>query len=113
MEEQYYRKEKPKLKTWLTKTLRKKSVLIGLLIGLPLLSFMLFSNKGILQRISLESEKKAAEEKVKLIKIEQQKLLNESKALDNDPKAIERVAREKYGMIKQGETVYKIKRKQE
>jgi cell division protein FtsB len=113
MEEQYYRKEKPKFKTWLTKTLRKKSVLIGLLVGLPLLSFMLFSNKGVLQRISLESEKKAAQEKVNLIKIEQRKLLNESKALDNDPKAIEHVAREKYGMIKQGETIYKVKRKQE
>jgi cell division protein FtsB len=112
MEEQYYRKEKSKLKVWMYKTLRKKSVLVSLLIGLPVLSFMLFSNKGILQRLSLESDKKAAAEKYKHIQIEQQRLIKELKALDNDPKAIEQVAREKFGMIKEGETVYKIKRAQ-
>lgn len=113
MEEQYYRKEKPRFKSWLNKTLRKRSVLIGLLLGLPLLSFMLFSNKGIIQRISLESEKKAADERLKSITTENQRLLKEMKALDNDPRAIERIAREKYGRIKQGETVYKLKRKEE
>ncbi len=27
-----------------------------------------------------------------------------------DPKAIEKVARERYGMVKEGETVYRVKR---
>ncbi|MBI5476706.1 MAG: septum formation initiator family protein [Ignavibacteriales bacterium] len=112
MEEQYYRKEKSKFKPWLYKILRKKTVLFSLLIGLPVLSFMLFSNKGIIQRLSLESDKKAVQAKLKQIQFEQQKLLKELKALEDDPKAIEKVAREKFGMIKDGETVYKIKKAQ-
>jgi len=112
MEDQYYRKVKPKFKSWFNRSLRKKSVLITLVIVLPAISFILFSNKGILQRLNLESDKKIMEEKIRQAQAEQQRLQQESKALDTDPKAIEKVAREKYGMIKDGETVYKVKREQ-
>jgi len=112
MENQYYRKPRPKIKGWINKTLRKKSVLLVLLIAVPAVSFMMFSNKGIIQRLSLESEKKDMQEKIHQSQQEQLRLQQQSKALDADPKAIEKVAREKYGMIKEGETVYKVKKEQ-
>jgi cell division protein FtsB len=37
-------------------------------------------------------------------------LQKELKALDNDPKAIEKVARERYQLVRANETVYKVKR---
>jgi cell division protein FtsB len=112
MENQYYRKPRPKIKNWVNQTLRKKHIVITLLIVVPVFSFMLFSNKGVLQRVSLESQKKEMQAKVREAQQEQVRLQQQSKALDADPKAIEKVAREKYGMIREGETVYKVKKEQ-
>jgi cell division protein FtsB len=51
------------------------------------------------------------EEKVRLAEEETRRLQAESKALESDPRAIEKVAREQHGMIRAGETVYKVVRK--
>lgn len=112
MDEQYYRKAKARTTffRWVTNQLKKKNILIVFLIAVPVLSFMTFSNKGLLKRLSLESEKKGMQEKIDAAEAEQRVLKGQSKALESDPKAIEKVAREKYGMLKDGETVYKIKK---
>ncbi|MGA2624561.1 MAG: septum formation initiator family protein [Bacteroidota bacterium] len=112
MDEQYYRKKpaNPHVPGWLKGILKNKRLNITLLILIPTLSFMTFSNKGILQRVRLESEKRAMQEKILQAQREQNQLLQQSKALDSDPKTIEKVAREKYGMIRDGETVYKVKK---
>jgi cell division protein FtsB len=47
-------------------------------------------------------------EKINTAEEEQKKLKEQSKALDGDPKAIEKVAREKYGMVRENEKVYKV-----
>ena len=49
-------------------------------------------------------------QKVAEAEAEGKRLRAEIKALDGDRKAIEKVAREKHGMIHEGETVYKVKR---
>jgi cell division protein FtsB len=113
MEYQYYRKTKPKVKTWLNKTMRKKNVVIPLLIAIPVISFMLFSKRGIIERISLESLKQEKIQERVQVKKQVEQLQKESKALDNDPKAIEKVAREKYTLTRENETVYKVKREQQ
>ncbi len=112
MDEQYYRRPKQKSTffSWLKRQLKKKNILLACLIVVPLLSFMTFSNKGLLKRLTLGSEKTAMQEKIDAALEEQRRLQAQSKALDKDPKAIEKVAREKYGMIKEGETVYKVKK---
>ena len=81
-----------------------------LLLVVPILSFILFSNRGVIQRIKLESQMREVEEKIAEAQGEQAQLQQESKALDKDPKAIEKVAREKYGMIRGGETIYKVRK---
>ena len=112
MDDHYYRKAKARttFMNWLKTRLKKKSVVMVALVVVPVLSFMTFSNKGLLKRISLESEKKAMQEKIDGAVAEQHLLQVHSKALESDPKAIEKVAREKYGMIKDGETIYKVKK---
>src|SRR5262245_27324286 len=111
MDDQYYRKGRPKFDVvgWLKKQLRKRNVFISLLIIVPAILFVTFSSRGIVKHLSLESEKDVVQKKVDQAVEEQQQLKELSKALDKDPKAIEKVAREKYGMIRDGETVYKVK----
>ena len=112
MIESYYRKtrKKSQILAFLSKLFQNKSVLLALLVAIPVFSFMFFSNRGIIARLSLESDKKEMEGKIQQALNEQKQLQQKSKALDNDPKAIEQVAREKYGMIRNGETVYKVRR---
>ena len=114
MDDQYYRKAKPKpgVFGWIRKIANNKRIFLTLLISLPLLYLVTFSNKGILKRMSLEGEKRLMEEKVRQAQVELQRLQDQSRALDRDGKAIEKVAREKYGMIREGETVYRVKKEQ-
>ena len=70
--------------------------------------YVLFNSNGIIARVRLEMKKKDAVEKIHTAEEEQKKLKDQSKALDGDPKAVEKVAREKYGMVRENEKVYKV-----
>jgi cell division protein FtsB len=85
----------------------KKGTAVGAVLFLGFL-FILFANNGLMQRRRLERDRAALIEKIRLAEEEQKILRDQSRALDGDKKAIEKVAREKYGMIRRGEKVYKI-----
>jgi cell division protein FtsB len=72
---------------------------------------ILFGDHGIIQRIQLSQRKSELQAKIGAAEEESKRLQAESRALDGDAKAIEKVAREKHGMIREGETVYKVTRK--
>lgn len=110
MDSQYLRKYRPALKFSPGRILGNKNLLILLLVGIPVLSFIAFSPRGVVKRMSLESEKALLEEQVAGLEAEHTRLLKESRDLDHDLRVIERVAREKYGMIYPGETVYRVKK---
>jgi cell division protein DivIC len=76
--------------------------------GAVLLFYVLFNSNGIYQRVKLELQKQEMQEKINSAEEEQKMLKEQSKALDGDPKAIEKVAREKYGMVREKEKVYKV-----
>lgn len=76
--------------------------------GIVLFLYVFFNSNGILQRVRLELQKKEMIEKIEKAEAEQAQLKEQSKALDGDPKAIEKVAREKYGMVRENEKVYKV-----
>jgi cell division protein FtsB len=70
--------------------------------------YAVFGKKGILQRVELEMENKELQQK---LKEEQEKTLylqKEIEDLKNSEKKIDKVAREKYGMVKDGEEIYKV-----
>ncbi len=112
MDEQYYRKFKKTsaLQEMAQSMWKKRALRYTLLFVLPVFLFMTFGNKGILQRVRLEDQKKEMQEKIRNAQKEQVQLQQQSRALDGDPKAIEKVAREKFGMVRDGETVYKIRK---
>ncbi len=112
MDTQYLRKYRPTLKFSPKKLLGNKSLVVFLLVGIPVISFITFSPRGLLKRISLESRKAELTAAVAVAEAEQARLQKESRALDHDLAVIEKYAREKHGMIMRGETVYKVKRDQ-
>jgi cell division protein FtsB len=109
----FYRKDRKKfdIRGILKKLARNKRTTLGIIIGFPLVLFLLFGSHGIVQRVRLQNQKTGLETKIQLAETETKQLQAQSKSLDGDKKAIEKVAREKYGMIREGETVYRIRKK--
>ncbi len=59
------------------------------------------------ERRALETAQKVLSEKVDSLRVENERLKAENKALVNDPIQVEREARDNYGYTKEGETTYK------
>ena len=114
MNGQYYRKAKSQFRIpgVLKKVAGNKALMLTILFAFPALSFIMFSNKGVVKRLSLASEKKMIQQEVQDAQSEQIRLQRLSKGLDRDPQAIEKVAREKFFMVRENETVYKVKKDQ-
>ncbi len=112
MENLFYRKDKKTFdpRIFLKKLFRNKRAVLGIVAGTSLALFLLFNSHGIVQRVKLQNEKAELELKIQQAEGETKRLQAESKALDGDKKAIEKVAREKHGMVREGETVYKVKK---
>jgi cell division protein FtsB len=86
----------------------RRKFFLYLVILLAMLSFAVFGKKGILQRVELEMENRNLKEKLAQ---EQQKtimLQKEIEEIKTSDKKVEKVAREKYGMVKEGEEIYKV-----
>jgi len=108
MENLYYRTFRKRFNR--LRLFRNKRILIATLIGLPLFTYVLFGSHGIVQRIRLERQKEELQSLIRAAEEENLRLQAEAKALESDMRALERVAREKYGMVREGETVYKVRR---
>ncbi len=95
----------------LRKLVRNRRLMLVLVIGAPIVLYVFFGPRGVVKRVQLQREKANLEEQIRTAEAEQRALQAQSKALDGDKAAIEKVAREKYGMVKEGETVYRVNRK--
>jgi cell division protein FtsB len=108
----FYRKlgRRSNLQAALKRLLANRRLMLGLVLGIPLALFVLFGNRGVVQRVRLQAQKADLEQKILEAEAEAKRLQQESRALDGDRKTIEKVAREKYGMVREGETVYRVAR---
>lgn len=109
MENLFYRKKKSPWdpRELFRRLLRNNRLLLLIAIATPLVGYLLFGSRGIIQRLHLEHQKVEMEQRIHDAEADADRLKKESKALDNDRAAIERVAREKHGMVRPGETVYR------
>jgi cell division protein FtsB len=112
MEGQYLRRiQRPRWLQGITKKVfktRRRALFV--IVGTLLVSYILFNNRGIIARIRLEHQRQVMIEKVKAAEDETKRLQAYLKALDGDKETIEKVAREKYGMAREGEAVYRVKK---
>ena len=106
----FYRKAKRRMNpgVLVRKLLGNRRLLILLVVGLPVLGYVVFGNRGILQRVRLQNERVELEKKIRAAEEEGKALQTESKALDGDRKAIEKAAREKHNLVRDGERVYRV-----
>ena len=87
---------------------RRKRFFLYVLVLLLVLSYAVFGKKGILQRVELEMENSELKTKLKAEQEKSLMLQKEVEDLRTSDKKIEKVAREKYGMVKDGEEIYKV-----
>jgi cell division protein FtsB len=113
MSENFYRRNvQPDrlLKKILKKAAKNKKRTALFIFLFILFLYLLFDNKGIITRLKLEAEKREWNQKLQADSAETRRLQEQIKALESDKKTIEKIAREKYGMKREGETVYQVKK---
>ena len=86
----------------------RRKFFVYLLILVAILSYAVFGKKGILQRVELEMENRQLKEKLKTEQDKSLMLQKEIEEIKTSDKKIEKVAREKYNMVKEGEEIYKV-----
>lgn len=87
----------------------RKSFLVLILGGFIILWFAFIDTYSLWTRYELSQRKDDLKTKTEQLEAETARLKQQIKDLKNDPALLERIAREEYGMKKEGETVYKVK----
>lgn len=83
-------------------------VFLLLCISFPVLYGVIFGSHGVIKRVSYYYENKELNEAIsKEIRL-QKELKARIVLLKNDKATIEKLAKERYGMVRPGETLYKI-----
>tara|TARA_B100000029_G_C17601146_1_gene965798 strand:- start:4109 stop:4480 length:372 start_codon:yes stop_codon:yes gene_type:complete len=84
-----------------------------LLIGVTLLIIFIFGDHGLFQLYKLKRERAQIQEHISQLRESREKLIAEKNRLENDLEYIEKLARERFRMAKQGEKVFKVIPKKE
>lgn len=85
-----------------------RHIIIGLLIIIVMFFILLFSNYGLLKRYKLENEKNNLKSEIKNLNKIHDSLLIKIEESKTDTFEIERIAREKYGLVKPNEKIFFI-----
>ena len=94
----------------LLKRLKKKTAIILLVLSIAFV-YIVFDSRGLIQRIRLSSEKSELEAKIKALQKENAEIQAEIMKLQTSDQEIERIAREKYFMRRNGEKIIKVQPK--
>ncbi|MEN9281124.1 MAG: Septum formation initiator [Bacteroidota bacterium] len=89
-------------------TRKRLITIVGL--TLAVLAFILFSNYGVVTRLSLMSETSDLEGHVNELRSTSDSLRRQIRILESDSTEIERLARERYGYVRPNEEVFIISR---
>lgn len=89
----------------------RKSFLLLILGAFVVVWFAFIDTYSLLTRYQLSDRKQELREKTEKLEAETAKLQEKIKDLKSDSTLLERIAREEYGMRKEGEVVYKIREK--
>ncbi len=93
--------------TW-TRGAPRHFLLFLLLFGAAMFLVSLFGDQGLFAYRSLRGEAVSLRDEVGALKIKQQDLGREIRLLRGDPATIERLARERLGLVKAGEIVIQL-----
>lgn len=91
---------------------KRRRVVMWTVIGLAALT-LITGNYGFYQIYKINREKRELEAEIARLKQEQEELIRDRERLKNDLIYIEKIAREKYSMVREGEQVYQVIPKKE
>lgn len=86
----------------------KRKLILSAVVALPVLGIFMFGNRGLIKRISLENRYDNALEELYEQRNVGDSLRREIVRLKTDSIAVEKLARERFGMARPGERVYKV-----
>ena len=78
------------------------------LICISLIIVFVFGDHGLLKLYKMKNERKLVQSKIANLRAERETLKNEKSKIENDLNYIEKIAREKYKMVKPGEKIFKV-----
>lgn len=101
------------LRTFAKNASKNKKRTVILVLATVALLYLLVDNKGVLARVRLESQRTDMLAKIQAAEDSTARLKDHIKALEKDQKTIETIAREKYGMTRKGETMYRVQKEKQ
>ena len=78
------------------------------LICFSLVIVFIFGDHGLLKLYKIKNEMQLIQEKIVSLREKREKLKTEKIKIENDLSYIEKIAREKYKMVKPGEKIFKV-----
>lgn len=81
---------------------------LGWTIAIWFVSAILLGDSGLFSILRMKGMKGALQDEISALEAERDESATYNDELRNDPETVERVAREEYGMIKEGETCYRV-----
>ena len=86
----------------------RRKVTLAIVAAIPVLAIFAFGNRGLISRMRLEMKHDAALEQLYAERRVRDSLRAEIVRFRRDPVTLERLARERFGMARPGETVYRV-----
>ncbi len=77
-------------------------------IAIWFVSAILLGDSGLFSIMRMKGMKSALQDEISALEQTRDEATEYNESLRNDPAAVEKVAREEYGMIKEGETCYRV-----
>ena len=78
------------------------------LICLSLFIVFIFGDHGLLKLYKIKQKRKEIQANITKLRNEKEKVTTEKNKIENDLNYIEKIAREKYKMVKPGEKIFKV-----
>ena len=98
-----------RLPSKILKAIKKHNGLFVILFFvIVIVTVFLFADRGFLHFYNSYDEREILKEEIKVLEQKKEQLLEEKDKIQNDPKHIEKIAREKYKMKKKDEKVYQV-----
>ena len=97
-----------RLKPRPVRRMRKPLIFLCSAVAVALLASCLLGDRGLKTFLELRAEQKDLEAEVRTLRLREMRLQADLDALADDPDALERVARERYRMLRDGERIIEV-----
>lgn len=102
------KKNNTKFSEFFNQVHKNSGSILLIIIVLSIIAVFVFADRGTLLFYRSYLDKEKLEEEVKKLENKRDRLIEEKDKLENDPKYIEKIARERYKMKQKDEKVYQI-----